>query len=69
MFFIILCLAKSGKKNINVCKAVSAHLLSLIMESRKQVEKFNQLVKMTSGNGHLNTTLSQVGNLPLLHGI
>merc|ERR1712142_1214401 len=29
-------------------EAVSAHLLSLTTESRKQVEKFNQLVKLTS---------------------
>jgi len=41
-------------------ESVSAHLLSLIMESRKQVEKFNQLVKMTSGSNQLNTNLSQV---------
>jgi hypothetical protein len=43
-------------------EAVSAHLLSLITESRKQVEKFNQLVKMTAnGTGQMvANTLSQV---------
>ena len=43
-------------------ESVSAHLLSLITESRKQVEKFNQLVKMTTANGGqmVANTLSQV---------
>jgi len=37
-------------------ESVSAHILSLITESRKQVEKFNQLVKMAASGA----TLSQV---------
>ena len=41
-------------------EAVSAHLLSLTTESRKQVEKFNQLVKLTLGGGAPPTTLTQV---------
>jgi hypothetical protein len=44
-------------------EAVSAHLLSLITESRKQVEKFNQLLKMTANNAGqmvVANTLSQV---------
>ena len=41
-------------------EAVSAHLLSLTTESRKQVEKFNQLVKLTLGGGAPTTTLTQV---------
>ena len=51
----------SWNEKMSTFQAVSAHLLSLIVESRKQVEKFSQLVKMTnSGGGQLNTTLSQV---------
>ena len=41
-------------------EAVSAHLLSLTTESRKQVEKFNQLVKLTMGGAAPATTLTQV---------
>ena len=41
-------------------EAVSAHLLSLTTESRKQVEKFNQLVKLTLGGAAPATTLTQV---------
>ena len=41
-------------------EAVSAHLLSLTTESRKQVEKFNQLVKLTLGGAAPTTTLTQV---------
>ena len=41
-------------------EAVSAHLLSLTTESRKQVEKFNQLVKLTLGGGPPTTSLTQV---------
>jgi len=41
-------------------EAVSAHLLSLTTESRKQVEKFNQLVKLTSSGAAPAGALSQV---------
>jgi len=41
-------------------EAVSAHLLSLTTESRKQVEKFNQLVKLTSSGAAPTGALSQV---------
>jgi len=41
-------------------EAVSAHLLSLTTESRKQVEKFNQLVKLTASGAAPTGALSQV---------
>ena len=41
-------------------ESVSAHLLSLTTESRKQVEKFNQLVKLTMGGAAPTTSLTQV---------